>query len=123
MSDLIRVMVIKPGHVPEITEIENTLKGFQKVVGGYIETVPMESIDDDLRVVLNEEGKNIGLPMNRVWKPYGVGGYAVDIMVGTIFIVRTQLDGFESLTDEQIKKLEEHVDEYLDPNLSKEVYA
>lgn len=123
MSDLIRVMVIKPGHVPEITEIENTLKGFQKVVGGYIETVPMESIDDDLRVVLNEEGKNIGLPMNRVWKPYGVGGYAVDIMVGTIFIVRTQLDGFESLTDEQIKKLEEHVDEYLDPNLPKEAYA
>lgn len=123
MSDLIRVMVIKPGHVPEITEIENTLKGFQEVVGGYIETVPLESIDDDLRVVLNEEGKNIGLPMNRVWKPYGVGGYAVDIMVGTIFIVSTHLDGFTSLTDEQIKKLEEHVDEYLDPNLSKEVYA
>ena len=123
MSDLIRVMVIKPGHVPEITEIENTLKGFQEVVGGYIETVPLESIDDDLRVVLNEEGKNIGLPMNRVWKPYGVGGYAVDIMVGTIFIVSTHLDGFASLTDEQIKKLEEHVDEYLDPNLPKEAYA
>lgn len=123
MSNLIRVMVIKPGHVPEITEIENTLKGFQEVVGGYIETVPMENIDDDLRVVLNEEGKNIGLPMNRVWKPYGVGGYAVDIMVGTIFIVSTHLDGFASLTDEQIKKLEEHVDEYLDPNLPKEAYA
>lgn len=123
MSNLIRVMVIKPGHVPEITEIENTLKGFQKVVGGYIETVPMENIDDDLRVVLNEEGKNIGLPMNRVWKPYGVGGYAADIMVGTIFIVITHLDGFASLTDEQIKKLEEHVDEYLDPNLPKEAYA
>lgn len=123
MSDLIRVMVIKPGHEPELTEIENTLKGFQKVVGGYIETVPMESIDDDLRVVLNEEGKIIGLPMNRVWKPYGLDGYAMGIMVGTIFIVSTHLDGFTSLTDEQIKKLEEHVDEYLDPNLPKEVYA
>lgn len=123
MSDLIRVMVIKPGHEPEITEIENTLKGFQEVVGGYIETVPMESIDDDLRVVLNEEGKIIGLPMNRVWKPCGVGGYAMDIMVGTIFIVSTHLDGFASLTDEQIKKLEEHVNEYLDPNLPKEAYA
>lgn len=123
MSDLIRVMVIKPGHEPEITEIENTLKGFQEVVGGYIETVPMESIDDDLRVVLNEEGKIIGLPMNRVWKPYGAGGYAMDIMVGTIFIVSTHLDGFASLTDEQIEKLEEHIDDYLDPNLPKEVYA
>lgn len=50
----IRVMVKKPGEVPYMDHIPNTLEAFQKAVGGYIETF---RITDEMTVVCDEEGR------------------------------------------------------------------
>lgn len=47
-----------PGHM---MEIENTLEAFQELVGGYIETFTFST---DTTLVINEEGRLLGLPMN-----------------------------------------------------------
>lgn len=58
----IRVIVKYPdepvGH-PEF--IENTLKDFQILVDGYIETI---TISPDLVIICNENGRMLGLPHN-----------------------------------------------------------
>jgi len=58
MKKHIRV-IIKREHEPygHSILIENTLEQFQKIVGGYIETVP---IDDKNVMIVNEEGKKSG---------------------------------------------------------------
>lgn len=35
-------MVIEPGNEPEEKEIDNTLEELQKIVGGYIEVIPLQ---------------------------------------------------------------------------------
>lgn len=47
-----------PGHM---MEIENTLEAFQELVGGYIETFTFST---DTTLVINEEGRLLGLPVN-----------------------------------------------------------
>lgn len=42
-------------------EVENTLKGLQEIVGGYIETV---TIATDLTIICDEEGRLKGKPHN-----------------------------------------------------------
>lgn len=46
------------GHV---TNISGTLENLQRTVGGYIETV---TIDRNLVIICNEEGRILGLPYN-----------------------------------------------------------
>ena len=41
------------------------LNFLQKMVGGYIETVP-SSVSSDAILIVNEEGKNLNLPENRL---------------------------------------------------------
>lgn len=47
-----------PGHM---MAIENTLEAFQELVGGYIETFTFST---DVTLVINEEGRLLGLPVN-----------------------------------------------------------
>ena len=53
MADKITVMIKEPGENWERREIDNTLKTLQGLVGGRIETV---SVQDDLLLIVNEEG-------------------------------------------------------------------
>lgn len=58
---LIRAIIKEP-HEPAREElIENTLDTFQRLVGGYIETVTPAS---DWLIICNEEGRLEGLPYN-----------------------------------------------------------
>ena len=57
----IKVIIKEPGKAPVLTEIENELGAFQKVVGGYIETV---TFAEDACIVCNEEGRLLGMPYN-----------------------------------------------------------
>lgn len=63
MKRTVRVMVILPGTrgKGEIATIPNTLKSFQEVVGGYIETV---RIHDRITAVVNRDGLRLGLASN-----------------------------------------------------------
>lgn len=57
-----RVIVKRPEDaVGAVTEVENTLKALQEVVGGHIEVVTLAT---DLAIICNEEGRLRGLPYN-----------------------------------------------------------
>ncbi|MDE7261239.1 MAG: DUF3846 domain-containing protein [Oscillospiraceae bacterium] len=84
----IRVLKIEPGMAPEIMDIPNTLDVLQAAVGGYIETV---TLDTNAVLVCNEEGTLNGLPANRQ-----VGG---DTIAGTFLIVGAEDGEFASLSD------------------------
>lgn len=56
----IRAVIVDPDGTVRNTEIENSLGGFQAVVGGYIEGV----FGNVATVYVNEEGLLMGLPPN-----------------------------------------------------------
>lgn len=95
----IKVVLVEPMKRPRIIEIDRGLESMQKIVGGYIEALPLE---DEVSIVCNEEAKLEGLPPNR-----GIfhEGQLVDIICGTFFVCATPWDSvnFEGLTDEQAK--------------------
>ncbi|KTE90727.1 hypothetical protein AT727_23970 [Desulfitobacterium hafniense] len=94
MEKKIKVLMVEPMKEPYPAEVENTLEGLQKAVGGYIETVYLE---DNVVLVCNEEGKLIGLPGNR-----SLGN---DIIAGTFFVASSNDDGdFVSLTEDKIRQ-------------------
>lgn len=51
----------KPGQAPEACEVENSLEALQAEVGGYIESFQFA---DECTLLINEEGKNLGLTPN-----------------------------------------------------------
>lgn len=59
----IRVLLVQPGKYPKEVSIGDSLESMQTVVGGYIEEyMPFE---DEVAIICNEEGKMMGLPLNR----------------------------------------------------------
>lgn len=62
-ADTIRVVLLEPGKQARIAEIDRSLHGMQRVVGGDIEA--MYPFEEQVCVICNEEGKINGLPLNR----------------------------------------------------------
>lgn len=83
------VLMVEPGKYPYVTTIENELEAMQKAVGGYIEAI---SLDDGNVIILNEEGKLMGLEGNRA--------LGDDILVGHFFIAGSDGEHFASLSKE-----------------------
>ena len=82
------VLLIEPGKTPRHMEIDGTLERMQQVVGGYIQAIyPFE---DPVALICNEEGKLLGLPLNRALKDEA--GDICDIIAGTFFICGAPLD-------------------------------
>ena len=99
----ITALLIEPGRQPRTVGIANDLKTFQDAVGGYIEvTYPFE---DPVCLVVNEEGKIMGLPQNR---PIFIDGKYVDMLVGSFLVVGDGGEDFCSLTPELAEKYTEH---------------
>lgn len=87
-----KAIIKEVGKSPRVEEIENELATMQKLVGGYIEVV---SMGGGVALVVNEEGKLAGLPVN-----FGMGR---DVIVGTAVFVAYGSDGdFKDLEDYQI---------------------
>ena len=95
-----RVLLIEPEQRPVVTEIAGSLESMQAVVGGTIQAIyPFE---DDVALICNDDGKLLGLPLNRaLYLPDGKTLY--DIISGTFFICGIRDDDFISLTDEYIQ--------------------
>lgn len=94
-----KVLVIEPMKKPVVREIESGYESLKSIVGGYIEAVyPFE---DKVGIICNEEGKLLGLPLNRAL--YNDGGI-YDILSGTIIVAGLGEDDFCSLPDELIEK-------------------
>lgn len=99
-TEKIEILVVEPMIKPYKAVIDNTLDAMQKVVGGYIEPIYL----DDVAVVVNEEGKINGSPLNRSLYD---NGERFDIAAGTFFVCGLGEENFDSLTPEQQKKYAE----------------
>ena len=89
---MIKAIILRPGRTPEITEIEDELLTYQRIVDGYIEAVP---IGNEITAIVNEDGKLLGMSPN-----FSIG---YTTLVGPAVIVRDRGDVcYESLTDKQI---------------------
>lgn len=97
-----KILLIRPMEVPKEMEIEDSLEEMQRLVGGYIQEIM--PFDDDVALVCNEEGKFMGLPLNRAIQDER--GKVVDIIAGDFFLCRAPVESenFESLTKEQVEK-------------------
>ena len=95
-----RVIKVKPMEEPEVKDIENDLGVLQSEVGGYIQCV--YPFDEPVGIVCNDEGKLMGLPLNRSLRDEN--GEMYDIIAGNFLIVGLTEDDFGSLTDEQVEK-------------------
>ncbi len=97
-----KVLIVEQLRKPYVKEIDGSLKSMQDIVGGLIQVIyPFE--DSEVALVCNDEGKLIGLPLNRAL--YDSNGKMYDIVLGIFFICQApeDSDSFESLTDEQVK--------------------
>ena len=93
--------MVEPERSPYEVELENSLGAMQRRVGGTIEAV-YEPGGRDAALICNDEGKLLGLPLNRALRDEE--GEIYDVVAGTFFICGTPPDSesFTSLTDEQV---------------------
>ncbi len=102
-ADTMTVLLVEPNKYPEVKEIGTDLESLQQAVGGNIEvTYPFE---DNVGLVVNEEGKIKGMPLNRAVRDEDGG--VTDIVAGSFLVVGLTEDSFGSLTQEQIGKFEQ----------------
>ena len=100
--ETIKVLLVEPEERPKVVEIGTGLEDLQHAVGGDIEVVyPFE---DRVGLIVNEEGKLIGLPLNRALRDENNEVY--DIIAGSFLVAGLTEDTFGSLTEEQIGKFE-----------------
>lgn len=96
----IDVLLVEPGQYPKAMQIGTELEDLQEIVGGSIEvTYPFE---EEVGIILNEEGKILGLPLNRAMR--NDDGDVYDIYAGSFIVAGLTEDDFGSLTPEQMDK-------------------
>ena len=98
------VLVVEPRKEPYVKEIDPGLHSLQAEVGGDI--AASYPFSDPVGLVCNDEGKLIGLELNRGLRDEH--GEIYDIMAGTFLVVGLSEDSFTSLTPEQVQKYTEH---------------
>ena len=89
------VLIVEPGKYPRKAEIDGDLKSMQQIVGGLIQ--PIYPWEDRVSLICNDEGKVMGLPLNRSLEDY-------DIIAGTFLICGLGEEDFCDLTDTQMKR-------------------
>jgi hypothetical protein len=94
------VLLVKPKKAAYEAEIGNSLDDLQAVVGGDIQAV--YPYDDPVAIVCNDEGKLIGLPLNRALRDEN--GDVYDIIAGTFFVCGLGEGDFDSLPPELMEK-------------------
>jgi hypothetical protein len=78
----IRVLMVEPNEHPKEFLLETTLPALQEAVGGLIDIVGID--DDGICILLNDEGKLIGLEGNR-----RVGN---DVIIGNFYACKSTKD-------------------------------
>lgn len=103
-QEIVKSVVVTPGKLPVVKEIENKLEVLQGTVGGWIEVLPLE---EGICLICNEEGKLDQLPLNRGLR--NEEGELWEIIAGTFIVVGEDINegDFISLTDEQAEYIKE----------------
>lgn len=104
----IKVLKVEPKKAPEVVLLDNNLRALQEAVSigadsvGLIEILPLEM---SVCLLLNEEGKLIGLEPNR--------RFGRDILCGTFYVVGEDEEGnLTSLSEEEIEHYKEYFKEW-----------
>ena len=97
------VLVVEPMKEPYVKEIDPGLHALQTEVGGDI--AASYPFDDPVGLVLNDEGKLIGLDLNRSLRDEH--GEIYDIVAGTFLVVGLGPESFASLPPDMIQKYTE----------------
>jgi len=97
------VLLVQPGAYPKAVSIGTELADLQTMVGGNIETT--YPYDDPVALVMNEEGKLNGLPLNRALRTED--GDLYDIVAGDFLVVGLGEEDFGSLSPELMAKYEQ----------------
>lgn len=100
-----RILKVEPGKVPVEAEISGSLESMQAVVGGTIQAI--YPFDDPVALICHDEGKLLGLPLNRALCAPGCSA-PYDIISGTFFLCGAPADSgsFSDLTPEQTERFE-----------------
>ena len=103
VPETMTVLMVEPNKYPREMEIGTDLKSMQEAVGGNIEVIyPFE---DQVGLIMNEEGKINGLPLNRSLRDEH--GDIFDLIAGPFMVVGLTEESFGSLSPEQVQKFSE----------------
>ena len=103
-ENTLSVLKIAPGQYPQQVEIDNDLKALQEAVCGFI-GASYPFADDPIAIVYNDDGKLMGLPLNRALRDED--GQMYDAVAGTFLVVGLDEEDFASLTPELAQKYEQ----------------
>ena len=95
-----KVLMVEPGKSPYAAEIESGLKSLQTAVGGDIQA--FYPYEDPVALICNEEGKLMGLPLNRAL--FDDDGHIYDIVSGNFLIVGLGEEDFTDLSPDLMEK-------------------
>ena len=86
-EEKIKVLTLLPMELPKEIELDNTLEAMQKFVGGLIECITLSDTGSEVTLVCNDEGKLLGLPLNRpLWD-------GADVLAGPGFLAGCDSEG------------------------------
>ena len=100
MEEKIKVIKVEPKKEPEGVMLNNEYKDLSAAVGGLIQMVYPYS--DKVGLMLNDEGKLLGMEPNRSLKDED--GNIYDVIAGTFYVVGLDEENFGSLSEELIEK-------------------
>ena len=102
-SQMMDVLLVKPGMYPQAVKIGCELEDLQAAVGGDIEAV--YPFGEEVAIVCNENGKFNGSELNRSLRTED--GEMYDILAGDFLITGLTEDDFGSLSPDLMQKFEE----------------
>ena len=86
-EEKIKALALLPMELPKEIELDNTLEAMQKFVGGLIECITLSDTGSAVTLVCNDEGKLLGLPLNRpLWD-------GADVLAGPGFLAGCDNEG------------------------------
>ena len=99
-----KILIIEPDKAPRRAEIDGSLTAMQGVVGGLIQAISPFDADPTIALICHDEGKLMGLPLNRVLRDED--GRIYDVICGTFFLCAAPPDSdcFAGLSDEQLER-------------------
>ena len=100
-----KILLILPGKRPVRKEICGSLNSMQEIVGGPIQI--LYPFQDPVALICHEEGKLLGLPLNRSLRDDC--GQIYDAIAGTFFLCGAPPDSdhLDSIPEELISKYQE----------------
>ena len=97
-----KILLVEPGRRPVLKEIDGSLKSMQQAVGGTIQAI--YPFDEPVALICNDEGKLLGLPLNRALRDKE--GRIYDVVAGTFFLcgVPSDSDRLESMPEGVVER-------------------